>query len=261
MTAERITNRGVLPSFRPSPEVKKPLAMPEKPSLADLLQASVASVGSTPSLLRTSETAAGNSTFSLTTYGREMGKELYRKLNLNVAQLPAEIHAIRQGINKDLGAIRKEQRAELTSEWEILGMKKRGNMAAFNRELQERLVNDPQIQRYQLERRLLFSITQQARAALTAETRRTIRASITEGQRQAFFQAAAAKGQKVPRSIALQDTLITAWLMRHQEQPSQQEERERQTKRAECLTARVGLRVKANQQRLQIQAVETIKAL
>ena len=72
----------------------------------------------------------------------------------------------------------------------LLGMKKRGNMAAFNRELQERLVNDPQIQRYQLERRLLFSITQQARAALTAETRRTIRASITEGQRQAFFQAA-----------------------------------------------------------------------
>jgi len=205
----------------PAPEASSPVPI-ESPSLAARLQARMESTPHTASFLHAKETPAGNRTYSLTTQGKEMGKVLYEEIasNTNATQLQAETHAIRLNINQNLHDTRKQKRADLTTEWKLSGKKKAGNMDTFNQELKQRLENDQQVQRYQLERKLLASITQRAKAAVTKEAREAIRSSLTNKQRQTVLQTLVAEGKKVPASIALQDTLVTAWLMRHQEQPT-----------------------------------------
>lgn len=234
-----LNRRPFSPPFHSSVEVNKP-------SLADHLQASIASTRSIPSLLHTKETSVGKCTFSLTTRGKELGKTIYEEIcpNTNTALFQAEAYAMRMGINQNLKGIREEKRAALSLEWKNAGRKKRGNMDVFNREFEQRLANDAQVQRSQLARRLLSSITQQARAASTKAIREIIRASITDSERQMVAQALSARGKKLPKSRALQDTIITDYLMKHREKPPSQE-----TERAELLVAQARLRVEKNQQR------------
>ncbi len=266
----------------PSSEMPSLLPTNEKTQLADHLASAFRSGVNTSLLLRTKKTPAGNQTFALTTKGKETAKAVFSQLQAdgNAVQIQTETQVIRAEINQELKDIKKEKRAALTSEWATVGIKKRGNMEQFNRELKLRLLSDKKVQEAQLTRKILSSVIQQARSAATKEARVMTRASLTDEQRQTVLQTLVAEGKKVPASTALQDTLVTAWLMRHQEQQEVVEapkgevlketkepektkvkETAEATRRAEIAVPRIKLRSETHRQTQAARITETKKGL
>lgn len=199
----------------PIPDASKPSAIATlesgaKPYLSETVKSALEK-NKDGTLLRSKISVRGNNTYALTDTGKEAAKAIYASVSgSDMVSLQAEAHLMRTSINQELRGIRKQERATLTDEWKSAGRRKTGNMDEFNAVLKQRLADNTTVAQYQLERKILSSITQRSRMEAQRESLALAKAAVTEEEILAFSQRLAQEGKRVPNRALLINAIARA---------------------------------------------------